>query len=207
MLEKETQLSQTFEELRVSPRDETDIRSFLALLKQKDLYTHGHSIRVALLATKIGEFMGIDEKPLLFAGLLHDLGKLNIPDEILKKTSGWTDEDSRIMRPHVIGSYKLIKGRFDFTAEIILLHHEFGGRGYPEKLPPYLHNYSSETRAKIFECARVLALADVYDALHREDSEFGEKRRLPGAEIKNKMLELNPDRKELIEDLYKAGIF
>jgi putative nucleotidyltransferase with HDIG domain len=203
----EIQLSQAFEELKVKSQDETDIRNFLELIKQKDSYTHGHSIRVALLAVKIGEFVGIDRRPLLFAGLLHDLGKLNIPDELLKKTSKWTDEELQTIRQHVIDGYEMIKGRFGFTAEVILLHHEFQEHEYPEELPLYLHNYSPETQALIFKCARVLALADVYDALHREDSKFGEKRIFSGAEVRDEMSKSNPDQRDLIENLYKEGIF
>lgn len=205
----EAQLSLAFEELRVDPRDEADIRNFLGLLKQKDSYTYGHSIRVALLSVKIGEFVGIDRKPLLFAGLLHDLGKLDVPDEILKKTSEWTDEDFRIMKQHVIDGHKRIKGRFDFTADIIKLHHEFQEHRYPdpENLPSFLHNYSPETRVLIFKCARVLALADVYDSLHRENSRHGKKRIFSGTEVRNEILKSNPDQRDLIEDLYKEGIF
>jgi putative nucleotidyltransferase with HDIG domain len=202
----ETQLPQVFEELRVNPLDKTAIETFLDTLKQKDINTYEHSIRVGLLAKRIGKFMNLDEKSLFFAGLLHDLGKTEIPAEILKKTEGWTHEDMRTTKQHVIYGYEAIKGHFDFTAEIILLHHKFQENGYPENLPAQLHNYSPKTQALILEHAKVLALADTYDALHRENDKFSKKRRLSDTEIKEKMLELKFCKKELIENLYKTEI-
>jgi len=74
-------------------------------------------------------------------------------------------------------------------------------------MPKPLHEYSEATRLLIPEYGRVLALADVYDALHRVNSRFGDKRQLADDEIKEKMLEFNPDRKDLIMDLYNADIF
>jgi len=203
----EVQLSQVFEELGVNPQDKATIESLLEPLKQKDQNTFQHVGRVGLSARNIGRFLHLDEKALFFAGLLHDLGKSQIPQDILGKTEGWTDADSKVVQAHVINGHEALKGRFDFTAEIIVLHHTFQENGYPKDLPEQLHRYSPETQALILEYARVLALADVYDALHRENDKFGEKRKLSGAEIKVKMLEFNPDRQEQIEDLYRAGIF
>ncbi|MEI8067966.1 MAG: HD domain-containing protein [Candidatus Shapirobacteria bacterium] len=203
----ETQLSQTFKELKVNSQDEAAIGDFLGPLKEKDKNTYEHCLRVALLAKEIGGFMELDEKALFFAGLLHDLGKLNVPMETLGKTDSWTKEDSKAVEKHVIDGYLLIKGRFDFTAEIILWHHKFQENKYPEFLPPYLHDYSVGTQAVIPEYGRILALADVYDALHRENSKFGERKTLSEVEIKDKMLEFNPDKLDLVNDLYTAKIF
>jgi putative nucleotidyltransferase with HDIG domain len=202
----EIKLSQAAKKLKVEPEYRVEITMLLEPLKAKDLNSYEHSLRVCLLAIQIGEFLHLQTKALLFAGLLHDIGKADVPDEILKKIEGWNEEDDRIIRKHVLNGYKQIKGKFDFTAEIILLHHEYQKNRYPENLPLYLHPYSKETQLLIFEYARVLALADVYDALHRKNDKYGKKRRLSGTEIKNKMLELNSDQKQLIEDLYKANI-
>src|SRR3989344_5735384 len=103
--------------------------------------------------------------------------------------------------------YRLLRGRFDFTADTMVLHHKFQANGYPENLPPQLHHYSDTTQELILEHGRVLALADVYDALHRENDKFGEKRRLTDSEIREQMFLLNQDREVLVVDLYKAGIF
>jgi len=206
----ETQLSQVFGELNVDPQNKRAIEIFLNPLRQKNPITHlhyEHCIRVALLARDIGKFIHLDEKALFFAGLLHDIGKSEIPVETLGKNGGWTNKDSQTLESHVINGYKAIKKKFPFTAEIIVRHHTFQKDGYPENLPPNLHNYDTETQTSILLHARMLALADVYDALHREDGKFGVKQKLSGIEIKDKMLELNSDKKELVEDLYRAKIF
>lgn len=202
----ETQLPHMFEELKVRPQDRDAIRDFLEPLKQKDAETYEHCIRVGLLARRIGKFMQLDERALLFAGLLHDLGKIEIPTATLKKTEDWTKEDMETTKQHVIYGYDKIKGRFDFTAEIILLHHRFQENSYPENLPPYLHSYSEEKKAEILKHAKVLVLADNYDALHREDNKFGVKRKLSDSEIKDRMLETKLYKREIIEDLYKIGV-
>jgi len=203
----EAQVSQAFEELSVDKADKQAIEDFLAPLKEKDANSYEHSLRVGLLARNIGKYLGMREKPLLFSGLMHDLGKIVIPDEILKKTENWTEEDAKAIEQHVLSGYEKIKGRFDFTAEIVLLHHRFQKKQYPEILPEHLHDYSEETKKQIFEYGRILAIADVYDALHRKNSKYGESKYLTDEEIKEKMLEGNTDRADLIESLYKAGIF
>lgn len=213
MTDKTEDLEQRFwdacDELGISDTNKSILESFLAPLKNKDgiTYLHYlHSLRVGLLARQIGRFTYHEEKPLFFAGALHDLGKCQTPLKILGKTESWTDEDQQEIERHVVDGYRLLRGRFDMTAEIIVWHHKFQERGYPEDLPPHLHRYRETTKLLICEYGRIVALADVYDALHRPNSKFGEGRALTSLEVKEKMLELNPDRNKLITALYDAGI-
>ena len=169
---------------------------------------HGeHSKRVGLKAGEIAEFTDLDKKALLYAGLTHDLGKCQVPLSTLGKTSGWTEKDSEAIKTHVLDGYRMLMGRFDFTADTMVLHHTFQINGYPGEIPPPLHPYSEETQLLIVEHGRILALADVYDALHRENDKFGEKRVLTDKEIREQMFIFNPDREKLVEDLYEVGIF
>jgi len=101
----------------------------------------------------------------------------------------------------------MLSGRFDFSAAIILWHHRFQADGYPKKLPKHLHVYAESSKLLIVEYGRIIALADVYDALHRANDKFGAKQELSGEEVRAKMFELNPDRKKLIAALYDSGIF
>lgn len=198
-----------FFELNVSAEDQETIKAFLAPLKHKNQTTHNqheHCLRVGLLAMKIAHFMHLDQKALLFAGLMHDIGKCQIDLATLGKTEGWTPRDTEIMKEHVTDGYKILKGRFDFSADILIWHHRFQPNGYPNRIPKPLHKYSQGTRALIIEYGRILAVADVYDALHRVNDKFGEKKALSGVEIREKMFQFNPDVKILIEDLYTAGI-
>lgn len=203
-------LRRAFDELRVSASEREIITAFLEPLHLKDAitYTHyEHSIRVGLVVRRIARFMHLDEKALFYAGLLHDIGKCQVCPETLGKTEGWTKEDARVMEKHVIDSYRFLRSRFDFTAEIIVLHHRFQAAGYPIKLPSHLHEYSEGTKATIMMYGRILALADVYDALHRVNDKFGTRQALSGEEIKVKMLEFSADQHRLILELYDTEIF
>lgn len=203
----EADLDNTFEDLQIHEKIRVSIKSLLESLKQKDLKTYAHCLRVGISAQKIGNFLHMDEKALFFAGLLHDLGKRDVPIELLKKTDEWTTEDAKNMEAHVTNGYRAIKDEFSFTAAIIVLHHQFQTNKYPEELPDDLHDYSPQTKSLIMEHARILALADHYDALHRENSKFGETRMLNPFQIQQEMLASNPDKRVLIQDLYQAQIF
>jgi len=191
----------------VKPADWQDIKALAAPLKQKNDVTrvhYEHSGRVALLAADIGEFVHLDPKPLFLSGLTHDLGKCLVPCSTLGKTDSWTPQDAKRMRRHVSDSYAMLRDRFDFTAAVVIWHHRFQTGGYPVHLPKALHGYSQGTRLLIIECGRMLAIADVYDALHRSNSKFGGE--LTAHEIQKKMVQFNPDRQRLIWDLYGADI-
>lgn len=206
----ETQFREACIELDVKNEDVGSIFAVLAPLREKDVITHLHylhSLRVGLLARQIGHFLHHEERPLLIAGALHDLGKCQVCLEVLGKSEGWSAADSKEIRKHVMNGYRVLRGRFDFSAEIIVWHHRFQHDGYPKRLPPLLHEYSEASKLLIVEYGRIIALADVYDALHRVNDKFGEKRQLSGEEVHEKMLEYNPDRKKLVTALYDANIF
>jgi len=196
-----------FDEGPIEQKLRQEIEIFLNLLKVRDNATYEHSIRVGLLATSIGRFMHLNPRPLLFAGLLHDIGKAQTNPATLKKTEGWTEADSKEVEGHVMDGYRLIRGSFDFSAEIILWHHRFQPRCYPAEMPKLLHNYSEGTKVMIALFGRLLSLADQFDALHRVNDRFTAEKVSVGEWVKNCMLEHNPDMKVLIEELYKAKIF
>ena len=135
--------------------DLTDLRSY-------DDYTYAHSVNVAVYCGVIGMGMGMSESELgnlVTAALLHDLGKLQIPDEILNKPGRLTQEEYLIMKSHATLSYQIISERWDISAHIkeaVLHHHEnVDGSGYPDGL--------EGAQQTMF--TRILHVADVYDAL------------------------------------------
>lgn len=135
--------------------DLTDLRSF-------DDYTYAHSVNVAVISCVIGFGMKLNEEELtdlVTAALLHDLGKLQIPQEILNKPGRLSKEEYQIMKSHALLSYEMIKERWDLSAQIkiaVLYHHEnVDGSGYPEGL--------EGVEQTLF--TRILHVADVYDAL------------------------------------------
>lgn len=134
----------------------------LADLRSYDDYTYAHSVNVAVIACVIGMGMGLDETELTYvvtAGLLHDLGKLSMPPEILNKPGKLTVEEYQVMKQHARISYELIQERWDISAHIknaVLSHHEnVDGSGYPNGID------GSEQSIH----TKILHVADVYDAL------------------------------------------
>lgn len=127
----------------------------------KDRYTSGHSKRVAMYARMIAERMGKnrEEQELIYrAGLLHDVGKIRIPAEIINKPGKLTDEEYNIIKIHPVTGYHILRGISDdnYIADTAKYHHErYDGKGYPNGL-------SGED---IPESARILGVADSYDAM------------------------------------------
>lgn len=135
--------------------DLTDLRSF-------DDYTYAHSVNVAVLCCVIGVGLELNETDLtnlVTAALIHDLGKMLIPSEILNKPGRLTPEEYEIMKTHSIKSYELIKDRYDISSQVktaVRFHHEnVDGSGYPDGL--------DASQQSIF--IKILHVADVYDAL------------------------------------------
>jgi len=198
------------DQVGMKPSDKEAVISLLAPLRDKNEVTrvhYLHSLRVALVARKIAKHVHSEERPLVFAGALHDIGKVQTPKEVLGKVGTWTAADQRAISRHVMDGYRMLIGRFNYSAEIMMWHHKFQENGYPKVMPAPINKYNHSTQLLIKECGRMLALADVYDALHRSNSKFKESGGLTGAEIKEKMLAFNPDRVTLVRSLYDAGVF
>lgn len=134
----------------------------MADLRTYDDYTFAHSVNVAVFCCAIGMGMDMNEEDLtnlVTAALLHDLGKLQIPSEILNKPGRLTPEEYQIMKSHATLSYEIISERWDISSYVkmaVLFHHEnVDGSGYPQGL-----DGSEQT---LF--TKILHVADVYDAL------------------------------------------
>lgn len=142
--------------------DKKDILLNLNQIRKADDYTFEHSVSVCIYSLIIGISIGYSEDELLELGIgavLHDIGKLKIPDYILKKPSQLTDNEFFLIKDHTIYGYEILSSCESISkrsAEIALYHHErVDGSGYP-------HHVSI---SDIPEYARVVAIADVFDAL------------------------------------------
>ncbi|OQX87000.1 MAG: hypothetical protein B6D55_04625, partial [Candidatus Omnitrophica bacterium 4484_70.2] len=137
------------------------IYSLIKALEEKDPYTQGHSERVAKYAYIIAKESGLPEeecKKIYKAGLLHDIGKIGIPEYILHKKGKLTPEEIKIIRKHEIMSVEILKPIKALSPlfPIILHHHErFDGTGYPYGLSGNM----------IPRGAQILAVADAFDAI------------------------------------------
>lgn len=138
------------------------VKGFISTLELKDPYTRGHSERVALYAVNLakatGKFTEDELRNFYYACLLHDIGKVNIPDAILTKPGRLTDEEYEIIKTHPVVGAEALRGvqGIDENIDVILYHHErWDGKGYPEglvgKQTPFL--------------ARITAIADAFDAM------------------------------------------
>ena len=140
---------------------EQSIQAIAATVESRDPYTAGHQKRVAELSTAIGREMGLDDERLRalgFAGIIHDLGKIHIPAEILSKPGRLSDLEYKLIQTHPEAGYEIIKDiRFPWPiAQIILQHHErLDGSGYPNGL---------KGDAILLE-AKIISVADTVDAI------------------------------------------
>ena len=137
------------------------VKSLVRGIEIRDSYTRGHSERVAFFAKRIAEEMGLKEeevKAIYTAGLLHDIGKIGIPDSILLKPGKLSNEEYEIIKLHPELSYELLK-HIDVLEDSlpgIRHHHErWDGSGYPDGLKG----------KEIPLQARILAVADSFDAM------------------------------------------
>jgi HD-GYP domain-containing protein (c-di-GMP phosphodiesterase class II) len=134
----------------------------LARLKNKDDYTYMHSVAVCALMVSLAKQLDLDDEQIRqagLAGLLHDLGKMMIPPEILNKPWKLTDEEFTIVKNHPQEGHKLLlegTGISDVTLDVCLHHHEkVDGSGYPDRL--------SDEQISLY--AKMGAVCDVYDAI------------------------------------------
>ena len=137
------------------------VQALAASVDAKDKYTHGHSSRVAAYSREIAKRAGFSETEqdsIYMMGLLHDVGKIGVPDAIINKTGRLTDEEYAVIKTHASVGADILKKITDFPELAIgaRWHHErFDGRGYPDGL----------CGTDIPEVARIIAVADTYDAM------------------------------------------
>ena len=127
----------------------------------KDTYTHGHSKRVAEYSAEIARRAGFSEqecRDIYMMGLLHDVGKIGVPDAVINKPSRLTDEEFALIKTHPVKGAKILGNITEMPALATgaRWHHErYDGHGYPDAI----------AGEQIPEAARIIAVADAYDAM------------------------------------------
>lgn len=142
-----------------------DISVNLVSLRTTSDYTYKHSINVAILSVLTGIGLGL-KKPMLrelaAAGLLHDIGKINIPPETMDKAGPLTEEEYELIKKHSEFGYEKIKNNISISSKTkmgVYMHHEnINGTGYPMGL----------SGDQIYMFAKIIHIADVYDAITSE---------------------------------------
>jgi putative nucleotidyltransferase with HDIG domain len=155
----ELELKENFKRLQMAMN--STINAMSLITESRDPYTAGHQKRVADLATAIAEEMGLSEESINIihmASLIHDIGKIHIPAEILVKPGKLNEIEFSMIKNHPEIGYNILK-TVEFTppiAEIVLQHHErLDGSGYPKGLKG----------EEILLEARIIAVADVVEAM------------------------------------------
>ena len=140
----------------------TEVMEALAhTIDAKDKYTNGHSERVAIYSRSLAIRLGLsieEQDTAYYMGLLHDIGKIGIPNEIINKTTKLTDEEFELMQSHPILGYDILK-EIKSMPELAMgarWHHEFyNGKGYPD----------GKSGEELPLLVRIVSVADSYDAM------------------------------------------
>src|SRR5881392_74851 len=157
--QRTAELDQALDSLENAYR--TTLQALTAALETRDAETHGHSERVVTFSLRLGREYGLNAqemKALEFGSLLHDIGKIGVPDAILRKPAKLTDEEWIRMREHPIHGQQILRGiKFlQGAAKVVAQHHEkWDGSGYPLGL----------VGEDIDICARIFSVADAFDAI------------------------------------------
>ena len=142
------------------------INSYVHAVEAKDVYTRGHSERVSVYAARLGEHMGLSKREveqLRVAGMLHDIGKIGIPDSILNKPGKLSAQEYEVMKTHPAVAKKILSRiqPLKDVLPIIYHHHEhYDGSGYPDGL----------TGKDIPLLARIISVADGFEAMTSDRS-------------------------------------
>ena len=137
------------------------LRALTSALETRDSETHGHSERVVTYSLRLGKEYGLPSekmKALEFGSLLHDIGKIGVPDSILRKPGKLTEEEWVKMREHPVHGQQILRGIefLEGAARVVSQHHEkWDGSGYPLGL----------REEDVDVCARIFAVADAFDAI------------------------------------------
>ncbi len=191
------------------------LRSLVSSIDAKDPYTSGHGERVALISRRIAEQMDYGAsfcQKAYFGGLLHDIGKITVPGELLRKPSSLTDEELRLIRRHPINGARIIQGMEamkDIVPAVLGHHERVDGKGYPNRTPG----------SRLCALARIVAVADCFDAMTTRrayrparsiDAVRDELTRIAGTHLDATMVDalLSIDLDSLLADLgtYHSGL-
>ncbi len=179
------------------------IMAIANMIEAKDAYTRGHSNRVAQCSVAIAKRLGVDEeevKNINYMALLHDVGKIGVPDSILNKPFSLSEEEYAIMKKHPTKGFEILEN-FSTIPNLhygILYHHErYDGKGYPVGLRGDDIPYQ----------ARIIAIADTYDAM---TSDRAYRKALPIGVVmeefaENRGIQFDPKMVDVFLEMIKEG--
>lgn len=184
---------------------EQTLKLFANTIEAKDLYTSGHSARVSWYVRELAKKMGLSSKEqesVYYTAIIHDIGKIGIPDKILSKPGSLEKDEMDVMRKHAIKGGEILHGfnSLPDVADIVRHHHErYDGTGYPDGL--------AGNDIPLF--SRIICIADCFDAM---TSDRCYRKRLPIEKVVDELKEnsgsqFDPDIVPYILDLIDSGVF
>lgn len=198
-------LMSNMNELDVQNGTGDQINNYLSLIRCKHIPTYEHCIRVGDRSRKIAECLGFSGREAWYVGTLHDVGKSLIRRSLLDKKERFSEGDMDEMKWHVIYSHKLLRDVFNFSAEAALRHHRYQKNSYPLELLEPCEGYSSETLKIIDDYARIVAIADFYDALTTRNNENYKEERM-NFSSKDILIKAFPDQSDKIKTIFERKI-
>lgn len=181
-----------------------DAHLWLSQLKNKDEYTAQHSLNVCVLSVVLGRHIGLSEHSLNnlgLCGMMHDVGKMLVPLEILNKPGRLEDDEMRIMQSHTTLGFELLKSSKDMyfgASETAHMHHErLDGLGYPRKKPA--HELSLYTK--------IVTIADMYDAITSDRVYQKGRTHLEATKIMFDMMGLHLEETLVVKFVESLGVY
>jgi response regulator RpfG family c-di-GMP phosphodiesterase len=194
-------------EVCITPLERDLVDEYLTMLEGKDRVTYEHSLRVEILAHRVGKYIKtkgfygrFNLEEFFFASVFHDIGKIGVDSDLFSLPPELFDQSCRDrMKCHPVFSYHIIKPTHPVAAGIALRHHLYQNDPYPEELPPGALEYPAFELRDMEYHAKVLAIVDTYDSIY--SGKGPEENRNPDY-IKGILLKKFPELNELIEGLF-----
>ncbi len=181
-----------------------DAMLWLTQLKDKDEYTAQHSLNVCLLSIVLGRHMDLPHDSIVtlgLCGMLHDIGKMRIPLEILKKQLPLNEEEQRVMESHTLLGYELLKSGENMPTSVMetaLTHHEHvDGTGYPRHLK----------QAAISDFTKIVAVVNAYDDMTSNRNNRNSLPHLEATQILTNLAGSHLDRHVVIKFIETLGVY
>jgi HD-GYP domain-containing protein (c-di-GMP phosphodiesterase class II) len=181
-----------------------DAMLWLLRLKEKDEHTTLHSLNTGVLSIVLGRHLNLPEVALVnlgLCGMLHDIGKMQIPYKLIIKQGRLEGEELRIMQSHTLLGYELLKSSDNIEScvlEVALTHHEhLDGTGYPRQLK----------QASISDFTKIVSIASTYDSLVNSRTHLTNKTHLEATHLMTKMVGIQLDRNLLIKFIECLGVY